>query len=197
MKSTEILLSGKDISGRHARALIFLINIIGVFLITMSMISCKEKNSNLETVKVLDINKYVGVWYEIARLPNGFEKGLECVTATYSIRSDGKIEVINKGHLIKDHSKNKQIKGVAWIPDSDNPAKLKVQFFWPFSGKYWVLALDKEYKYALVGDPSRKYLWILSKTKALDDVVYNSLMETAKSKGFDIHKIELVAQTCN
>jgi apolipoprotein D and lipocalin family protein len=161
------------------------------------MIACKEKESNFDVVKELDINKYVGTWYEIARLPNSFEKGLECVTAIYSIRDDGKIEVENRGHLIKDHSKIKKVKGVAWVPDKGAPAKLKVQFFWPFSGNYWVLHLDKDYNFALVGDPSRKYLWVLSKTSDLDGVVYNSLLEIAKNKGFDIQKIEIVAQTCN
>jgi apolipoprotein D and lipocalin family protein len=167
-----------------------------VFLTTLSIISCKEKDINLSTVKELDINKYVGTWFEIARLPNKFEKGLECVTATYKIKKDGKIEVINKGHLVKDHSKIKKIKGVAWVPDKNEPARLKVSFFWPFSGKYWVLALDNEYNYALVGDPSRKYLWILSKFNKLEKAIYDSLLETASDKGFDVKMILLVNQNC-
>ena len=169
---------------------------IVAFLMTLSIISCKEKNLNLETVKELNINKYVGTWYEIARLPNKFEKDLECVTATYKIKKDGRIEVINKGHLFKDHSKVKKIKGTAWVPDKNEPAKLKVSFFWPFSGKYWVLVLDKEYNYALVGDPSRKYLWVLSKSVKLEEAIYNSLLETALSKGFDTKKMLLVNQSC-
>jgi apolipoprotein D and lipocalin family protein len=164
-----------------------------VLLILMSSaLSCKSQD--LQVVDQLDLNKYQGLWYEIARLPNSFEKKLDRVTAHYSIRPDGKIKVLNKGYLIRDPSKYKQATGVAWVSDAKQPAKLKVRFFWPFSGKYWVIALDKDYRYALVGDPSRKYLWVLNRTKTLDENIYQQLMNTAREKGFDTSKIIRVNQ---
>lgn len=168
----------------------FLLILISMFL------NCKNPNADLEVVKELDLTKYAGTWYEIARLSNSFERKLECATATYSLKDNNKVEVVNKGHYITDHSKTTDIKGTAWVPDKEFPAKLKVRFFWPFSGDYWVLELDSNYQYALIGEPSRKYLWILSKTKTLDDNIYNSLLESAAKKGFDIKKIIKVKQDC-
>ena len=111
-------------------------------------------------VSTVDLNRYEGLWYEIARLPNFFERKLKCTSATYSLRKDGKITVLNKGYFLTDPKKLSSIQGVAWVPDQKAPAKLKVQFFWPFSGDYWIMELDKEYRYVLVGDPKYKYLWI-------------------------------------
>ena len=161
----------------------------------LSFLSCKPAAS-LSTVERVDIKKYEGEWYEIARLPNSFEKGLNCVTATYTLKENNKIEVLNKGYSIKDKGKIKTAKGTAWVPDSDFPGRLKVSFFRPFSGDYYIISLDEEYKYALVGDPSRKYLWILSRTKSLDDKVYSDLLELAKINDFDIGNIIKVNQDC-
>ena len=161
----------------------------------LSFLSCKP-TANLSTVEKVDIKKYEGEWFEIARLPNSFEKGLNCVTATYTLKENNKIEVLNKGYSIKDKGKIKTAQGRAWVPDSELPGRLKVSFFWPFSGDYYIISLDEEYKYALVGDPSRKYLWILSRTKNLDDKVYSDLLELAKTNGFDISNIIKVNQDC-
>lgn len=163
----------------------------------MSFFSCKTKYPKLETVKELDINKYLGTWYEIARLPNSFEIGLECVTANYSLLENGKIQVLNKGYLIEDNSKFKTAKGKAYIPDKNEPAKLKVTFFWPFYGDYWVLALDENYQYAMVGDESRKYLWILARKNSIDNEIYLKLIKEAKSKSFDVEKMIKVNQECS
>lgn len=160
-----------------------------------SLLSCKT-TQDLPTVEEVDINKYLGVWYEIARLPNSFEKGLECVTATYSLKSNGKIEVLNKGHHIEKERVSKTAKGTAWVPDNSYPGRLKVTFFWPFSGSYYIMSLDENYQYALVGDPSRKYLWVLSRTKVLDDAIYSKLMDHAKSNGFDVDQVIKIDQSC-
>ena len=171
---------------------------IKYFLILLTMISflsCKP-TQNLSTVEKVDINKYAGQWYEIARLPNSFEKGLNCVTATYTLKKNEKIEVLNKGYSIKDSGKFNTAKGTAWVPNSEYPGRLKVSFFWPFSGNYYIISLDEEYNYALVGDPSRKYLWILARTKNLDDTIYSELLEIAKFNGFDINKMIKVNQDC-
>jgi apolipoprotein D and lipocalin family protein len=148
-------------------------------------------------VQSVDLKKYSGLWYEIARLPNPFEKNLKCITAEYTLREDGKITVLNGGHSISDPSEKRSSKGVAWIPDKKVPAKLKVQFFWPFSGNYWIIYLEKDYKYVLVGDPSFKYLWILSREKVMDDATYKMLLDKAKSEGFDVKPIIRVDHDCN
>lgn len=156
-----------------------------------------KKNKDLHTVEKVDIAKYTGVWYEIARLPNRFEKGLECVTATYSLKKNGKIKVLNKGYSIKNKGEFKTAEGTAWIPDPEYPGRLKVRFFWPFSGDYYIIALDQDYKYALVGDPSRKYLWVLSRTRDMDGTVYKELLNIATDNGFDVENIIEINQDCN
>ena len=172
-------------------------------LFCLFLLSCQIDTSNtmkkneLPTVAAVDINKYAGTWYEIAKFPNSFEKGLTCITATYSLRADGKIGVLNKGHKISDPGKIQESKGKAWIPDPAYPARLKVQFFWPFAGNYYIMDLDADYEYALVGDPSRNYLWILCRTKQMDEAIYGRLTAKAKSLGFDISRIELTPQDCH
>ena len=148
-------------------------------------------------VSTVDLNRYKGMWYEIARLPNSFERKLKCTSATYTLRDDGKITVLNKGNYITNPQKTSSIKGVAWIPDKMSPAKLKVQFFWPFSGDYWIMDLDKDYRYVLVGDPSLKYLWILAREKTMDEATYRMLLQKAIDKGYDVTSIIKVEQDSN
>lgn len=159
-----------------------------------ALFSCKT-TQNLPTVDTVNIPKYAGVWYEIARLPNSFEKGLECVTATYTQKSNGKIEVLNKGYSSEKGS-YKTAKGTAWVPDGKYPGRLKVTFFWPFSGNYYIMALDENYQYALVGDPSRKYLWVLARTLTLDAAIYDNLLDHAKNNGFNIQEVIRINQDC-
>jgi apolipoprotein D and lipocalin family protein len=147
-------------------------------------------------VSSVDLNRYMGVWYEIARLPNFFERKLKCVSATYTLRDDGKITVLNKGNYISYPLKSTSSQGVAWVPDQKSPAKLKVQFFWPFSGNYWIMELDNEYRYVLVGDPSLKYLWILARDKKMDDSTYRMLLKKAVDNGYDVKTIIRVEQDC-
>ncbi len=158
--------------------------------------SCaRDTTTILPVVDKVDINRYSGKWFEVAKLPNRFEKGLKCITATYTLKANGKIEVINGGVKIKT-DKASAIKGTAWIPNLDVPGKLKVRFFWPFSGKYWILALDEQYQWALVGDDSRKYLWILSRTLELDPLVVDKLLKQAADQGFDTSKVEFTQHDC-
>lgn len=166
-----------------------------LILVTMvSMMSCTATR-DLPTVEKVELTSYQGLWYEIARLPNSFEKGLECVTATYTLKSNGKIEVLNRGYSTVK-GKYRSARGTARVPDPDEPGKLKVSFFWPFSGDYYILRLDEQYQYALIGDPSRKYLWILSRTKDLDGAVYTRLMEHAKNSGFNTEQVTETGQKC-
>jgi apolipoprotein D and lipocalin family protein len=101
---------------------------------------------------------------------------------------------LNTGHKQDLNGDLKTVKGKARVVDSATNAKLKVSFFWPFAGDYWILELGRDYEYAVVGDESRKYLWILSRTAQMDDAVYNGLLERARDRGFDISKLEKVPQ---
>lgn len=159
---------------------------------------CSKDMRPLKTVDHIDINKYLGKWYEIARLPNTFEKGLICTTAEYSMRGDGKIRVLNTGHKEKDTKKIKTAEGKAWVPDPAIPSRLKVQFFWPFRGDYYIFHLDEvNYQYALVGDPSRKYFWLLSRTPSISDELYENLLDVAGRNGFDTTRFYKPPQICH
>ena len=151
--------------------------------------------NDLPTVQEVDLNRYAGLWYEIARLPNSFEKGLECVTAQYTLKPNGKVEVLNKGYSAKKGA-FKSSKGRAWVPDENYPGRLKVSFFWPFAGNYYIISLDKDYAYALVGDPSRKYLWVLSRTTKLDETIYSELLAKARTYGFDTKTMIRIQHDC-
>jgi len=148
-------------------------------------------------VSNVDLKRYQGTWYEIARLPNFFEKKLKCITANYTLREDGRITVLNKGYYISSPSKPSSSQGIAWVPDPGSPARLKVQFFWPFSGDYWILYLDQDYRYVLVGDPDCKYLWILSRQKQMDEPTYRMLLQKATDNGYDLTPIIRVQHDCD
>lgn len=149
------------------------------------------------TVKELDLNRYLGTWYEIARFPHSFEKGLVGVTANYSLRTDGKIRVINKGYENSLNGKLSVAEGKAKIPDKADPGKLKVSFFWIFYADYYVLELDAEYKYVMIGSSSPKYFWILSRTPQMDESTYNMLLDKARTRGYNLDKLEKVQQPQN
>jgi lipocalin len=158
------------------------------------LFSCGSSRQ-LATVEKLDLNQYTGTWYEIARLPNSFETGLECITATYTIMENGKVEVLNKGWNVED-KEWKSVKGSAKRPNEQKPGELKVTFFWPFYGSYYVMWLDPEYRYALVGHPNRKYLWILARDTQVDQNTLNILLDYAKKEGFDSGKLVWVEHNC-
>jgi lipocalin len=171
---------------------------IVIFILLMAPLFhfCSTEKNALEVVDEVNLQKYTGTWYEIARLPNRFEKGLKCVTATYQLREDGKITVINKGHKVENPQKAEKVEGWAKVPNPEEPGKLKVTFFWPFFGKYWIIDLDADYQYALVGSPSRKYLWVLARDKKLKEDTYKKLLKTAKEKGFDTSNLIRTEQDC-
>jgi len=156
---------------------------------------CQTENKsemNKETVKELNLNRYLGTWYEIARFDHNFEKGLTGVTATYLLSDDGKIKVINQGYKNVLDGKLSIAEGKAKL--TDDPGKLKVSFFWIFYADYFVLELDNDYQWALVGSSSSKYLWILSRTPKLDDNVKNMILQKAEERGYDITKLIWVKQ---
>ena len=146
-------------------------------------------------VKELDVQKYLGTWYEIARYDHSFERGLVGVTANYSMRDDGKIRVINSGYKNRLDDKFSQVVGKAKIPDPVNePAKLKVSFFLFFYGDYYIMELDKDYQWAVIGSSSEKYLWILSRSKQMSPGLYAELLERLTKRGYDISKLISVEQ---
>jgi len=149
---------------------------------------------NMKTVPEVDIDRFMGVWYEIARFPHRFEKNLVGVTATYEKSADGKISVLNQGYKNTLNGKHKKARGKARIPDLSQPGKLQVAFFLWFWGDYWILELDKDYQYVLVGSSTPNYLWIMSRAPQLDDKIYNELMNTAHDLGYDVSKLEMVLQ---
>ena len=141
---------------------------------------------SLEVVPHVQLEKYLGKWYEIAHLPAKFQEGCNETTATYTLSKDGSISVLNQA---TKNGKMKQAKGKAKVVDKNTNAKLKVTFFWPFYGDYWIIKLGNNYDYSVVGTPNRKYLWILSRTPQIDDELYSQLIEYAKSKGFEANKL--------
>jgi apolipoprotein D and lipocalin family protein len=148
----------------------------------------------LKTVEHVDVNRYMGTWFEIAKFPQRFQKGLVGVTAPYTLLPNGKVRVINSGYKEDFNGKLRTAKGKAWVVDTVTNAKLKVSFFWPFTGDYWILELGKDYEYAVIGEESRNYLWILSRTPQMDKAVYDELLKRLQDKGFDISKLETTPQ---
>lgn len=158
-------------------------------LLLIGLSGCEEKLP-LETVENVNLERYQGTWYEIARIPNQFEKDLIKVTANYTIKDNGRIRVLNQGYNTKK-GKNEKAIGEAKVV---GPGKLKVTFFKPFYGDYYIMELDKDYQYVLVGSPSRDYLWILSRTPQISDELYNELSKIASDANFDINRLVKVGQ---
>ena len=160
-----------------------LILICIMFLFT----ACSSKNPPLQTVEKVDLERYLGTWYEIARYEHFFEKDCKNVSANYSIMDEETIKVINKCTKIQTNEK-KEVFGRAYATDFTN-SKLKVSFFRPFYGDYWVLILDEKYDYVVVGTPSREYLWILSRTSNLDEKNKKEILQKLPTLGFDTSKL--------
>jgi apolipoprotein D and lipocalin family protein len=172
------------------------LNFLLLFILLLA--ACQHRTASQParpTVKSVEIERYLGKWYEIARFPHRFEKNLVGVTATYTKRSDGKIEVINSGFEKTLDGTPKEARGVATIPDTTDASRLKVSFFLFFHADYCILELDTvKYQYALVGSTSDKYLWILSRSPLMTEETYNMLVEKARALGYDVEKLIRVEQ---
>lgn len=140
----------------------------------------------LQVVPHVELNRYLGKWYEIAHLPTRFQRNCTDTTATYSLSPDGNISVLNE---CRRNGKVKRAKGKAKVVDQNTGAKLKVTFFWPFYGDYWIIDLGNDYEYAVVGTPNRKNLWILSRTPQMDDQLFSQIIESVKSQGFNVDNL--------
>ena len=173
------------------------ITIFGFAIVLFSWAGAAKSDSPLTVVDVVDLNRYLGMWYEIASYPSWFQKGCTASTAEYSLLSDGKIQVINRCHKDSLEGPLKVSKGKAEVVDAATNAKLKVWFFWPFKGNYWIIDLSPDYQWAVVGEPSRKYLWILSRTPTMDEAVYQEILERLPQKGYDPAGLRKTAQIGN
>jgi len=160
----------------------------------VAAVSAGAEMKPLDVVPYVDLQRYLGTWYEIATIPQRFQKGCVGVTAQYSLRKDGDIEVVNTCRQGTLDGKVRIARAKAWIVDKKTNAKLKVRFFWPFTGAYWIIGLDADYQWAIVGHPSRRYLWILSRTPQMDDALYDELLKLAAAKGYDLAKIKKTLQ---
>jgi apolipoprotein D and lipocalin family protein len=170
--------------------------ILLIFLITAALTA--QEKINVKTVEKVDLNKYVGLWYEIGRLPNRFQdKCVKNVTAEYSLREDGKISVVNS--CVEDNGEIDVAEGNAKINDAKTNSKLKVSFVSflginLFYGDYWIIGLADDYSYAVVGTPNHKYAWILSRTKQLPEDKLREAMKILTDNGFNTNNIKMTKQ---
>ena len=171
-----------------------LVTIFGLAIVVFSWAGAAKSDSPLTVVDAVNLNRFLGMWYEIASYPSWFQKGCTGSTAEYSLLSDDKIQVINRCHKESLEGPLKVSKGKAEVVDTTTNAKLKVWFFWPFKGDYWIIDLSPDYQWAVVGEPSRKYLWILSRTPTMDGAIYQEILERLPQKGYDPVKLRRTDQ---
>jgi len=144
----------------------------------------------LETVPRVDLSRYVGTWYEIAAFPQSFQKGCVATTATYALRADGDIDVRNQCRKETLDGPEKSVLGRARIVDDATNAKLKVSFFRPFWGDYWIVDLGADYDFAVVGHPGRDYLWILGRAPTMPEATYAGILERLKARHYDTSRLK-------
>lgn len=163
-------------------------------LVFLLLGGCTGAPDGVVVVKDFEIERYLGTWYEIARLDHRFERGLSQVTANYSLRDDGGVHVVNRGYNIAEDEWDEAI-GKAYFVGDSNVGQLKVSFFGPFYGGYNIIELDKAgYQYSLVAGPDLDYLWILSRTPQLDEATLETLLNKARDLGFATDELIFVAQ---
>jgi apolipoprotein D and lipocalin family protein len=166
-----------------------------VFILIVALLTgCTGIPEGIKVVDGFDVNRYLGVWYEVARLDHRFERGLENVSATYTLRKDGGVDVLNKGYDTKAGEWS-QAQGKAYFVEQPDKGRLKVSFFGPFYGGYNIIELDKKaYAYSMITGPDRSYFWILSRTKQLPEATMQALIEQAKALDFATDKLIFVKQ---
>ena len=162
-----------------------------VFLVGGCTVSTTErlKLPPLETVENVELSRYLGTWYEIASYPQSFQKGCVATTANYALRPDGEIDVTNRCRKEALDGPEEVAKGRARVVDAKTNARLEVSFFRPFWGPYWVIDLEPDYAFAVVGHPGRDSLWILSRTPTLEPAVYDGIIERLRAKGYEPERL--------
>lgn len=183
----------QQLISKHVFSLVLSVTII---FTSIFLSSCSVKPpKNVEAIKNFELERYLGTWYEVARLDHSFERGMTDVTAQYSMREDGGVRVINKGYLV-DKERWKEAEGKAYFVEDEKTGFLKVSFFGPFYGAYVIFRLDSvNYQYALVSGPNEEYLWLLARTPSLNKRTKEHLVDFAKSRGFDTSKLIYVTHT--
>lgn len=172
---------------RPCRALAFCLSLL-------TLAGCTGVPEGLEVVDGFDLDRYLGTWYEIARLDHRFERGLTNVTASYSMRDDGGVRVVNRGYDAADGVWD-EAEGKAYFVGAPDIGRLKVSFFGPFYGGYNVIELDKDsYSYSMVAGPDRSYLWILAREPEPDPAIVSMLVEKARASGFPVDELIFVDQ---
>lgn len=170
--------------------ILFIATLLTAAPVALLGMGARESLPPLEVVPQVDLSRYTGTWYEIARFPHRFQEGCVATKATYTLREDGKVDVLNECRTESIDGSVRTAKGTARVVDKKSNAKLKVTFFWPFYGDYWIIDLGENYEYAVVGHPGRNYLWILSRTPSMDDALYNQILERLqKEKAYDTSKL--------
>ena len=160
-----------------------------LILLSLLLSGCTGVPEGVEPVKNFELDRYLGKWYEIARLDHSFERGLSRVTAEYTMRDDGGVKVINRGYSVKNGAGD-EAEGKAYFVGATDIGHLKVSFFGPFYGAYVIYELDQEnYQYALVSGPDRSYLWLLARSPSLDQQIQDKLIAKAAALGFDTSKL--------
>jgi apolipoprotein D and lipocalin family protein len=156
------------------------------------LVSCLGKPPGVTPVESFELERYLGRWYEIARLDHSFERGLENITANYSLRDDGGVRVVNRGWSVEDGAWE-EAEGKAFFVEDDDIGYLKVSFFGPFYGSYVVFGLDQEnYQYAFVSGPDTSYLWLLARQPEADERMVRRFIEQAGALGFDTDRLIFV-----
>jgi apolipoprotein D and lipocalin family protein len=169
-----------------------LLTVVGLLVWVAGCPSVTE--TPLTVVSQVDVSRYVGKWYEIASYPAVFQAGCTGTTAEYTLRDDGRVGVLNTCYQGQLDGPVKTIQGTARVVDTETNAKLKVTFFSPFEGDYWIIDLDEHYQWAVVGEPRRKFLWILSRTPTLDDAIYQSILARLPEAGYDASRLRRTLQ---
>jgi apolipoprotein D and lipocalin family protein len=167
-----------------------------VLILALLIAGCTGKPDGVIAVKDFDLERYLGTWYEIARLDHSFERGLDNISANYSLRDDGGVRVLNKGFSVKKNEWQ-EAEGKAYFVESPDLGHLKVSFFGPFYGSYIVFELDDNYQYAFVSGPDTSYLWLLSRTPKVDKSVIEHFIDRASSLGFATDKLIYVDHDAN
>lgn len=162
-----------------------------LWIVTLLLAGCVGKPADITPVTPFDTNRYLGKWYEIARMDHRFERGLDSVSAEYSLRDDGGVKVVNRGYKTEDKEWKESV-GKAYFVGGTNQGYLKVSFFGPFYGSYVVFDLDPEYKTSMVTGPDKDYFWLLSRTPTLPPVIQQRLLAKAQAMGFDTSKLIFV-----
>lgn len=168
---------------------------IEIIVSILILASCRTWGTK-DTTGRIDFSLYQGTWYEIARLPNTIEEGLKCITATYSYNDEGTILLTNRGVSKNDPEDVKTLTGRAWIPDPEHPENLKVQFVWPVVSDYWLVHIDSEKGYAILGTPSRKLLWFLCRSESIPAADMEELRRIAGKNGFSTDNLVFVDHGC-